>query len=228
MQHYRVSPHGFVDAKPARRHVDALRQAGYTWAALAELTGLSEPAVRKVGKWTGQATCTLDTRNRILSVPVPEQRVTGRGRVPAIGTARRVQALMVLGWSQEALAGELGFRDQRAVSWLIHRRTWVTAETAAKVAAAFDRLQWTVGPSGRAASRAKTRGWFPPAAWDDIDDPDETPTLGEKAVVRFPERYRELRDHCGMSLQDIAEHMQIDTESLKQQLRRYRMTERTA
>ena len=36
----------------------------------------------------------------------------------------------------------------------------------------------TMGPCLRAARWAKSRGWAPPLAWDNIDDPTEQPNLG--------------------------------------------------
>lgn len=223
--HYAETPHGFVDAAPARAHLAQLRASGNGWDALTKLTGLSLPTLKYLGQWTENGTCTLDTQDRVLAVRVPSGLVAGGALVPAVGTVRRIRGLMWLGWNQPTIAARLGMKAPQEVSSLICRRKWARASTAVKVAGLFDELQWQVGPYPYPARFARQRGWFPPAAWDDIDDPDCQPDLGQETVVRFPERFLELREHCEMSLPEIAERMGVDTESVKQQLRRYRMKE---
>ena len=94
--------------------------------------------------------------------------------VPALGTVRRIRALMALGWSVEAIARESGV----AVKTLrnpCHRGQSVYRATADAVAECYERLSMTF-PEGGYATRnrnlAKRKGWLPPLAYDDIDAPD--------------------------------------------------------
>lgn len=60
----------------------------------------------------------------------------------------------------------------------------VGAGTAAHVAELFLWAQTVPGIGRRAKAsqmRARRQGWFPPAAWDDIDDPAESP---DPAILR--------------------------------------------
>ena len=97
---------------------------------------------------------------------------------PAIGITRRITALHALGWAGPAIAAEAG------ISINTLRRSATTAQGSSThaphsaVIAAFDRLCMT-RPEGHYANRtramARRRGWPPPLAYDDIDNPDEQP-----------------------------------------------------
>lgn len=114
--------------------------------------------------------------------------------VPAIGTARRVQALVAYGWGHSALAAHLGCTD----AWMAQLARadargsrGVLRRTAAQVAELYDRLTAQPPPTGRAAAYARTtaarNGWVSPWAWDNIDDPGEKPKGVRPAV---PKRQR--------------------------------------
>jgi len=116
-------------------------------------------------------------------------RITGRSMVPALGTHRRIQALAVMGWSVAAQAK----RMHRSREYLLKtlNKDLVFLSTAEAVEAVYADLSMVV-PAGhtlRTRNWAKAQGWFPPLAWDDIDDPDERPTSG--------------RDRCGPSWNDV-------------------------
>lgn len=94
-------------------------------------------------------------------------------QIPSVGTVRRVQALVAIGWPTRELAERLGVHAkiiQRLIGQEIVLRT-----TAKKITALYDELSMTPGPSDISRRRAKARGWAPPLAWDDIDDPNEQP-----------------------------------------------------
>lgn len=100
--------------------------------------------------------------------------------IDATGTTRRIRALQALGWPLYLLDQELGHGDgrQRGGCNYVHnltRQPRVHIDTAAKIDALFRRLSMSVGPSGRARAVARRKGYAPPLAWDDIDDPDEQP-----------------------------------------------------
>lgn len=110
------------------------------------------------------------------------------GLVDKTGTDRRIQGLLAIGWRHsdisERLARHLG---RRAYSDLIlkHPGRSVFAATAAAVAAVYDELSMTLGPSQRNRNRARKAGYLPPLSWDDdqLDDPaaaPHTPTTGAR------------------------------------------------
>lgn len=96
--------------------------------------------------------------------------------VDATGTRRRIQGLVALGHTLVALSNELGMSTRYAGKVLIVEK--VRPETERAVRDIYERLSMTV-PSGWTADRnrrlAKAKGWAPPLAWDDIDNPAETP-----------------------------------------------------
>jgi hypothetical protein len=117
--------------------------------------------------------------------------------VDATGTGRRLRALQAIGWSWPLLAAELRVRSPRWPSKLASGRTpTVSRATAAQIAALYDRLSFTPGPSDVTRTWAAKRGWPPPLAWDDdqIDNPqaqawadqteDAAPVVDEVAIQR--------------------------------------------
>lgn len=113
------------------------------------------------------------------------------GRIPRLidstGTVRRIQALQTLGWSY----AEMGQRGGRTENWayMITRRALVTTTTAARIAKVYAELCMVI-PAGGYAERtralARRKGWPPPLAWTNIDDPDEAPTGWEYRVHDTP------------------------------------------
>jgi hypothetical protein len=118
---------------------------------------------------------------------------TGRARrVPAIGTQRRIEALMTLGWSLNEIMTRAGYRDSG--NWVKYDAVNISVRTAARVTAVYDELWDKAGPSQWTRTWARNRGFAPPMAWDDstIDDPAASPDLGgadedvdQVAVDRF-------------------------------------------
>lgn len=98
-----------------------------------------------------------------------------RGTGPALGSRRRLQALAVIGWSVEELGAQSGVKFTTLAAIQRGATDGITALRAATVAALWSDLSGTRGPSTEATRRALAKGWLPPAAWDDIDDPHETP-----------------------------------------------------
>ena len=98
--------------------------------------------------------------------------------IPAIGTARRLQGLVAIGYSWRALAAHLGVSNRRVADLGLHPEAAVHRETAARVDAIYQRLSGTPGGSKYALAVAARHGFAPPLAWDNIDDPVEQPNIG--------------------------------------------------
>lgn len=96
--------------------------------------------------------------------------------IPAIGTVRRIQALVRMGWPMPVLSERLGAATPQTIQNLARKpRARIRVATAQKIAALYDELAMTPGPSRVSATRARNRGWPAPLAWDDIDNPNERP-----------------------------------------------------
>lgn len=116
---------------------------------------------------------------------VRHDRATGSPHtIPALGTHRRLQALMAAGWNAALLAREAG-RAERWVSNILARQR-VNRTTARRVIDLYDRLWDQPPPQGTSGQKAavtivrrlaRERGWLLPMALDDdrIDDPAWTP-----------------------------------------------------
>jgi hypothetical protein len=124
---------------------------------------------------------------------------------PALGTQRRIQALIALGWSGERIAASAGI-DQKHL-WHVMKRARVARKTANSISSAYDCLAMQIPPTttrgeriaySKAKALAARRGWAPPLAWDSIDtdpaprgqrsrsycDYDSAHILDEATVIR--------------------------------------------
>ena len=219
----------YVDAEPARQHVLALRSAGMGRRRLAQLSGVSDSVIHvlingRPERGSGPSRrIAADNARAIMAVPMPGTAHLAAGaRVDITGTTRRLRALVAIGYTQCDLAGRLGITSENSTD-LFHAKGRVLAATALKVAALYDRLSMTAGPSQAARDRARRLRWHPPLAWDDdtIDDPNAKPERGQRATLHWAERYRELRDDLGLTQEQICQRLGIQRESLLRQLDRH-------
>jgi hypothetical protein len=172
-----------ADAAPARERIAGLRAAGWSYGAIAKAAGTDRTTVHSIGH--GQRAARVGTIARILACDPAALHLPAAGEtfVLKTGTVRRIQALQAAGWTHAHLAARSGVRTSLVLS---QPGRWVTAALAAKVAAAYDELAMTGGPSARTRSRAAAKGWPPPLAWDDdtIDDPAAEPAAAGPASAR--------------------------------------------
>lgn len=105
--------------------------------------------------------------------------------IDALGTQRRIQALAALGWSTRRVAEAAGWSSHATVRNMLHANQ-VRRANAEKIAEVYERLCMTVGPSAAVRRRAVENGWPPPLAWDDIDDPNEQPSVDILATKPRP------------------------------------------
>lgn len=100
-------------------------------------------------------------------------------KIDATGTKRRICALQALGWPASDLAARLGRAPHRSSFSTMLTRDRCTTTFAARVAALYDELSMTPGPSRSTRLRAESKGWVPPLAWEaaNIDDPAAEPDV---------------------------------------------------
>jgi hypothetical protein len=165
--------YGYRDAAPARAHVAALRELGWTFVQIAEAAGLSSYVPHKIA--TGQTrNLWPESERALLAVPLRPQD-SHRG-VNSAGTRRRVQALSWMGWPCTEVAVRAGMPVSTLRTLILPSRQ-ISYTLARRVAAVYDLLSLTPGPSKGAAAKARQLGFAPPMAWDDdrIDDPKTRP-----------------------------------------------------
>lgn len=106
--------------------------------------------------------------------------------VPPLGTHRRIQALVALGWSLAEISRRAGY-DRSHVPLILTRHGPLQARTVERIAKVYDTLSMQLpeektGPQRHAASKARNlarrNGWPPPLAWDDIDNDPAPATAG--------------------------------------------------
>ena len=184
----------YVPADPVRAHVRALQAQGMGWKRIARAAGINDSVMWKLIYGDPSRPQAPSKRVRpateaaILSVTLNLGATVG---VPSVGTRRRLQALVAIGWSQRKLAARLGMTPAN-FGKVIHGNTTpnVTVATQKAVVALYDQL-WNQPPPhaewrdhiaySRALNHAVGYDWFVPLAWDedDIDDPDAQPDRGQ-------------------------------------------------
>jgi transcriptional regulator with XRE-family HTH domain len=181
-----------TDPAPVREHALRLLESGYTEASLARAAGLHYSQIdellhgtRRTDPRTPISKVLASNAEKILAVDFRNDHRLPHTIVPATGSARRIQALMVLGWSQAQIADRVGMPKQ-SIS-LIIRSDSVRWQTHEAIAALYEQM-WNCTPpadtphrkthTARARNYAAARRWLPPMAWDDIDN-DLTPPTPE-------------------------------------------------
>lgn len=216
-KHYEALPNrGYVDAAPVQEHLEHLYATGKTLKSVSEVTGLSADTLCSVSRrtWVQKRTAVA-----VMAIETPGGFVSSRRVVSAVGTRRRLQALMASGWSRVDLAEKFGVSERAVRNWM--DRSGVEAGTAASVARMFTDLEMTSGTSTRSAIFAKRHGWPPPLAWDpdQIDDPNAMPD----ARINVYASTRRLRSLCrmGFSQKYLAERLDIGIDVVSEILRFY-------
>lgn len=162
-----------VDATPARQHVAALQEAGLGLPRIAELSGVERSMITRLmagktrrGRREVTSRIARDTETALLAVTVDP--ADGGTPVDGDATARRLRALVALGWWPALLARETGYA-QAYIDRILrghpkHRR--VRPGTARRVHDLYRRLADAPPPSGPYADRARrqaaVKGWTPP------------------------------------------------------------------
>lgn len=132
--------------------------------------------------------------------------------VTAVGTMRRLQALAFAGWSSLVVAERIGSNVSVMSRLVSGNQTRVRLSTARRVAAVFDELVVTDVPDTHSSrctrSLAAKRGYVSWAAWDNIDDPNDTPSgVGVPRADRIDEELVERFWRDGLSDREIGERV---------------------
>ncbi|MFD5564502.1 hypothetical protein [Kitasatospora griseola] len=212
----------------AARHIHRLRAHGLRDPQIATAARIGIATVYRIARRHGPITRAVE--RRILEVPMPADAGIANctATVAAVGTVRRLQALVVNGYPPAVIALRLGMPRQRLHDLLHGRHQRAAVHTAARVSHLY--LEWWDQPAEQrvtsaAAERARTiataHGWMPAAAWDDIDDPAVEPDLGGNVsrVQAVVEDTAELVLE-GLSREGIAARLGIQWDAVRQAHRR--------
>lgn len=162
-----------VPATAVRDHVLTLRRHGWTFVDIHAASGVSHKTLCRLIKQRGP-TVRQATARRLLALPL-----TGRDHalVPVIGVRRRIRALVFIGWPLSTVAEKCGVSPRTLYDVNLGRSGTCSAWLYRRVCEVYHAL-WTVpGPSKRARTWARRKGWHGPMTWDDdtIDDPSYRP-----------------------------------------------------
>lgn len=160
----------YVDAAAARLHIATLQGAGWSIRSISGVSGVPASTISRLnlGKQLAASPVTIQKILAVTPGQVPDRTNNPAAEpfVPRIGTTRRLQALLYMGW---------GHQNMRAVSGLntanlVHQQgRWVTRTTHDAVAAMYRDLSSRPGPSSKARTYALQRGYRGPADWQNID-----------------------------------------------------------
>lgn len=176
-----------AEAAPARLHIATCVGAGMSMSAIAAAAGVSVQVVWNLTR--GQRTLKRTTEAKILAVTPG---VTNAARpdctepfVPAIGTRRRIRALLAIGWRHSDITAAAG---RQSANSLHQQGRWVTKSLHDDFARAYRELSGKPGPSEASRRRASKLGYLGPLDWDDIDhDPDPLADNSHNGSRRFEE-----------------------------------------
>jgi len=149
---------GWVDSRPVREHVLMLSRAGHPLSYVARGAGITVPTAAGIrdGRYPG-------CNSRVAAAVMRVSYVPGPGQV-------------LVGWTSRWVADQLGISAATLSHSLcgdtLHYARWQA------ISDIYTAVQMTPGPSERARGRGRAEGWSPPLAWDNIDNPDETPRRG--------------------------------------------------
>jgi hypothetical protein len=179
-------PTSYVPAAAAADYLAALHRLGWSNPALEYLTGgeVHRSTFSKLAR-QNYSSVQRTTADGILSIPwslAPSSAIPDTCLIPSLGAQRRIQSLMRNGWTHPAIrgasvAGSKEIMRGRCVS--IRAGIWRAVDTV------FDQWSMERGPEPKASTAARRRGYAPPLAWDDIDDPDEHPHGMRRADVDY-------------------------------------------
>jgi len=161
------------------------------------------------------------------------------GRLPPltvdpVGSVRRVQALAAIGWCARAIADAAGTSDATISRLQTGRhRGVINRGSAAKIAAAYERLSGRPGPTDRSRLIAKQHGWAPPLLWEDvdIDDPAATPIDDTPQINKRNRVHRDDLEHLrgyGLPVEVIAQRLAVKPSSIERHLERDRQQQKAA
>ncbi len=229
-QHLRSSaerggyPLGLIDTTEVAIHVEKLRAIGLGVNRISAISGVDRRTLcrdLKSGRMRGF------TAKKILDIPLDWRLAADGARIANVGTQRRLQALVAIGYDYGTIGKHLGGLEASNLwKYASGNRKLVSAAFARRVEAVFHELQLQPRldnsyATRRARANAESKGWAPPFAWDEgvIDDPTARPVKMKKQAGASDEDIEHLRS-LGFTNREIAVDLGIKLESLERRFAR--------
>ncbi|QOD06009.1 hypothetical protein [Pseudarthrobacter sp. BIM B-2242] len=162
----------WADAEPVRQRLLQLREAGLTFQAISDLSGLQITALKTVLKGPNGRTVkrvlasTADAINAVSYKDIAAYSPTDKTRIEGSVARLQTMALQAAGWCSEDLAERSGVGKQTFNRLL--RGLGTTEEMRRQIDALYQELRWTDPPQDtplqrtrvrRALRRAAENGW---------------------------------------------------------------------
>lgn len=203
----------YVPAGPTARDIDDLVANGWSLYAIGEATGLSRQGLKFIAQGQRE-TVRQSTQQKIAALAGQSSPITP----PTWPSARRLQSLQAAGFSQQEIAGQIGY-DQTTLSKIMSGgKRFVDPAVAAAVARFYDEHKSdTVRKPARAA---RGKPWPTPMWWNDIDDPDEQPGVNVCLSCHGPKEAGEsfYCDTCAKRIPRANERARRRQQAKKQKL----------
>lgn len=214
----------FMDAAPVREHLQYLRSNGVGLRRVGELIGISRSSLFLILEDCGDRKRRQQVRTErgraILGLRPGIDTASDGALINAVGTLRRIRALMAIGFPQAFIARHMGMSDGNFSDFA--KCPAVTARNARALRAVYDQLS-TRNPAAlgvprasitRSSRHAERENWPKPLEWDDdeIDDPTAQPHTGHMEGPQRPRRADALLEDALF----IVEHSAVDLAERKQ------------
>jgi hypothetical protein len=211
-----------LDAAPIRQHLLALHAAGITIYRVAALTGLTYKSVRSFTQHDyGNAAprryrVTREVAAKILAINTEDHTP---GLINPIGSQRRFQALVAIGWPTLHIAPRAGIHPSNRTT--IFNAPTMRASTAQRIAETYDEMRHqrparhgiSATSIKRAKKQAADRRWPPPKYWDEvgaIDDEHFEPLYGVTRRELIAQDANWIMRTAGLTKAAAAERLGVD------------------
>lgn len=172
----RLGP-SFRPAAPIADHIRKLLNGGWTQVDIAAHVDINRRTLHSLLK--GERPYVIRHTAAVILALQPDE---PPGRVPTIGSARRVQGLAAIGWTLKQTAHDAGLHVQFVRDLVAGRYRRIPREHAAAIERLCRARFLTPGTSKVSRTAARRNGWVPVTAWPDVDDPDCVPDEGRAAA----------------------------------------------
>lgn len=219
-----------TDAAPVQEHVAALVSSGMTLSEIAQAAGVELRRIENLANDSSDRGKPIQHVYKKIAEPILAVEVPGPV-IAALGTIRRLRALVTIGYPLFELAHRLKVEASELDRIVMRRPTVVSDELAAAVRALYDLLHAVPGPNDAARRYGRQHEWAAPFAWEDtaaLDDPKARPEgvprkpRGVRPVIPkdFPEMVADHRA-LGHSDVEIAAAMEISLEALQKRYHKF-------
>jgi DNA-binding XRE family transcriptional regulator len=217
-------PIGKVSSDRAIEHLLKVRATGLGLPRAATLSGLAKITLWRI--LSKRPPIHASTEAKILSIPLDLMAVASDGyRIPKLGAQRRIQALQALGYTTEQIGDAAGITKDTVIELSTGKQPGCKLGTARAIKDLYERWQCIPGTSRAAVSRARTKGWALPMAWDEdaIDDPNAVPhdcrRVGQQQSRQ--ERLAEASElfSFGLNVSEAAQRMGLTRDTLTEYMK---------